>query len=92
MNVNFFAWLREGVKHSVLLGVGDAVDQLGTPPQSEQVTESLKTFLGSSANSGQRPGLAGPTNPATIAGSQRAARKRLGRSLKDLDHPNAASS
>jgi hypothetical protein len=89
MNVNFFNWLREGVKHSVLMGVGDAIDHLGTPPQTDQVTESLKAYLGSQGTSDQRPSLAGP---AANPGASRAARKRLGRSLKDLDQPGAASS
>ena len=33
MQPNFFQWIREGVKQSVLLGVTDAVDQLGTIPR-----------------------------------------------------------
>ena len=35
MNVNFFDWLRQGVKQSVLLGVSDAIETMGTPTENE---------------------------------------------------------
>lgn len=31
MQLNLFTWIREGVRQSVLLGVSDAVESLGTP-------------------------------------------------------------
>ena len=31
MDFNFFNWIRDGVKKSVLLGVSDAVDEIGVP-------------------------------------------------------------
>ena len=30
VNVNFFDWMRNGVKQSVLLGVSDAIETMGT--------------------------------------------------------------
>ena len=32
--INFFDWIREGVKQSVLLGVSDAAEQIGVPFES----------------------------------------------------------
>lgn len=45
MNFNFFDWLRAGVKQSVILGVNDAVDCLGTCHQKDDVQQRLMGFL-----------------------------------------------
>ncbi len=72
MNVNLFQWIREGVRHSVLLGVADAVEQIGTPPTNDNLSVRLGEYLRSS-----------PATPQSrVAGP--AQRKRLGRSLKDF--------
>lgn len=86
-NINFFGWIRDGVRQSVLLGVSDAIDQLGTPPATDQLHPDVVAFLqnGNAAASpsvaaniatGSRPGHNGPGNNS---------RKRLGRSLKDIE-------
>lgn len=84
--INFFSWIRDGVRQSVLMGVSDAIDQLGTPAATDQLHPDVVAFLqngapGSSATS---------TSPLTpnLAGGQRGgnnSRKRLGRSLKDIE-------
>lgn len=74
--LNFFSWIRDGVRQSVLLGVSDAVEQLGTPPAAEEIHPSVAGFL--QPENGQ--------SVAKITGAKKApARKRLGKSLKDLD-------
>ncbi|MCA9121122.1 MAG: hypothetical protein H6822_17480 [Planctomycetaceae bacterium] len=73
MQPNFFQWIRDGVKQSVLLGVSDAVDQLGTIPHSEKLNDQLRATLAFD----DEP----RTTTARVA--QSGARKRLGRSLKD---------
>ena len=45
MNVNLFAWIREGVKQAVLLGVSDAVESLGTPAQGDDIEQRLLSAL-----------------------------------------------
>ena len=70
MEFNFFAWIREGVKQSVLLGVSDAVEQLGAPPEGAGDGQQLLTFLKQSNSGGKVAGASSRT-------------KRLGRSLKD---------
>lgn len=75
MQPNFFQWIREGVKQSVLLGVTDAVDQLGTIPHSEKLNEQIRGIL----DFDDEPRTAsGRVAPGSSSG-----RKRLGRSLKD---------
>jgi hypothetical protein len=69
MNFNFFEWVRDGVKRSVLLGVSDAVETMGMPHDEESSKDKILSFLqdnspthtsqrrissGSSATSGQR--------------------------------------
>ncbi len=75
MQPNFFQWIREGVKQSVLLGVTDAVDQLGTIPHSEKLNEQLRATL---AFDDEPLATSGRVGQGSSGG-----RKRLGRSLKD---------
>jgi len=79
MNFNLFLWIREGVKQSVLLGVSDAIEAIGTPENSEDISPRLLEFMkqGGADSASKSIGNAGP-------------RKRLGRSLKDLESPAAA--
>lgn len=75
MNVNFFEWLRDGVRQSVLLGVSDAIEQIGTPADSEDLHPNVAALLqGEGAGKAKRSGAANTGN-----------RKRLGRTLKDLN-------
>lgn len=76
-NLNFFSWLRDGVRQSVLLGVSDAVEQLGTPPATEDLHPSVVGFLQSDRQSESTPRL-NSSQPAAKG------RKRLGKSLKDI--------
>jgi len=87
VNVNFFDWLRDGVRQSVLLGVGDAIEQIGTPADSDELHPGVAAFLQS-----DKTGADKQTAPASVAGTPRGAgRKRLGRSLKDIDQSATAS-
>ncbi len=80
MNFNFFDWLRDGVKQSVILGVNDAVDCLGTPQQNDDVQQRLMGFLQTdSGDSVKRIG-----SPASRG-------KKLGRSLKQIQADAKAS-
>ncbi|MEO1616049.1 MAG: hypothetical protein AAFV88_09385 [Planctomycetota bacterium] len=78
MNVNFFQWLRDGVRQSVLLGVSDAVDQIGLPEPDQDAQPALARLLGNEAptTKGRRK---------TKAPTTAASRKRLGKSLSDME-------
>ena len=89
-SINFFGWIRDGVRQSVLLGVSDAIDQLGTPPSTDELHPDVVAFLQNgapaAAAAGVAPKLTG--NPGAAGGAGRsggANRKRLGRSLKDIE-------
>lgn len=77
--LNFFTWLREGVRQSVLLGVSDAVEQLGTPAGDDELHPSVTGFLSMEGGEGQRK-LTGGKRQTTTRG-----KKRLGKSLKEID-------
>lgn len=77
--LNFFSWIRDGVRQSVLLGVSDAVEQLGTPPPTEDLHPSVAGFLQPEHAGAKQAKLPGKTRGA--AGG----RKRLGKSLKDIN-------
>lgn len=67
--MNFFSWVRDGVRRAVLLGVSDAVGDLGTPPEGEDISRRLLEAL-----RGGPPAIASDRNP----------RKKLGRSLEQI--------
>jgi hypothetical protein len=71
--MNFFSWIRGGVRQAVLLGVSDAVGDIGTPPEGDDISQRLLEAL----RSGQ-PAL-GDSRSA-----ERGSRKKLGRSLEQL--------
>ena len=73
MNVNFFEWLRDGVRQSVLLGVSDAIEEIGTPADADKLHPNVAAML-----TGEK------TKPKSSRGG---GRKRLGKSLKEMDTP-----
>lgn len=81
--VNFFTWIRDGVRQSVLLGVSDAVEQLGTPASADEIHPSVAGLLAPSMNAqAKSPAPLQQNNPGTGHN-----RKRLGRSLKEMNAP-----
>ncbi len=85
-SINFFGWIRDGVRQSVLLGVSDAIDQLGTPPSTDELHPDVVAFL---QNGAPTAAAASAAPKLTGAGGNRnnggGNRKRLGRSLKDIE-------
>jgi hypothetical protein len=72
MQFNVFDWIREGVKRSVILGVSDAMESIGSP-DGDDAHARLAQLL---------PATAEATEPAIATGGKR---KRLGRSLRDFE-------
>lgn len=70
MQFNMFDWIRAGVKRSVILGVHDAMEAIGSP-DGDDGRERLAALLP-------------PAEPAAAIGSA-GKRKRLGRSLRDFE-------
>jgi len=70
----FFGWIRQGVKQSVLLGVSDALETLGTVDPDEAYHPSIAKAIGAVHSRTDAPGA-----------PSRAPRKRLGKSLKELN-------
>jgi hypothetical protein len=77
MQFNFFNWVRDGVKQAVLLGVSDAVETIGTPLDDKTLSERLQAAM--------EPRLEAATVTATAKVGGTTKRKRLGRTLKDID-------
>ena len=74
MNMNFFEWIRNSVRQSVLLGFSDAVEQIGLPTEDEEVSPAMTALL-----QGETPSK---TKKKTTRGG---GRKRLGKTLKDMN-------
>ncbi|TWT32872.1 hypothetical protein [Blastopirellula retiformator] len=79
-NFNFFQWMRDGVKQAVLLGVNDAVEQIGMPTEQEK---GKSDFLGLMGNVGETAASRKSLGSGSSGSSPRT--KRLGRSLKDIN-------
>lgn len=74
MQMNFFTWLRHGVRQAVLLGVADAVEEIGPPADKDKFQDQLTKAIDSGLPAARLPGK-----------SKTTARKRLGRSLQDAE-------
>ena len=74
MQFNLFSWIREGVRRSVILGVNDAVEEIGAPHGDEAWKDRLVSLL-------EAPAVEETASPSGLAAGKR---KRLGRSLKDF--------
>lgn len=81
MDFNFFEWIREGVKRSVLLGVSDAVETMGAPQDPETSRDKIMSFLRDETDAETK------TAKRRVASSS-SSTKKLGRSLADI-HPTS---
>lgn len=80
MSFNFFDWIRDGVRRSVLLGVSDAVEQMGAPPEEEAVKGKMLSFFQEDAGTPKRV-----TRKKTTTGQ-----RKLGRSIKEIQAASEA--
>lgn len=80
--MNFFSWIRDGVRQAVVLGVSDAVGDIGTPADGDDIGQRLLQSI--AARNGQPAIL--DSQPAN-----RPARKKLGRSLDQIQTQAKAS-
>lgn len=71
--MNFFEWIRNGVRRAVLMGVSDAVNDLGKPEGGDDISHRLLEVIRSD-------------QPALVqeSGADSNRRRKLGRSLQDL--------
>jgi hypothetical protein len=80
--INFFGWIRDGVKQSVLLGVSDAIETIGTPADASAMHPQVAALMKpTSLEPASGPALAIASHNGTVAKSK----KRLGRSLRDIE-------
>ena len=72
MKMNFFDWVREGVRQSVLLGLSDAATDIGSEKDVEVLNQQFLTSI-------QRGRIT-----AEPARGVRGRRKALGRTLSEI--------
>jgi len=75
--MSFYNWIRDGVKRAVLLGVSDAIDQIGAPHEGEEINPRLAAML----QPAKVQSLPAQTERPAISRNER---KRLGRSLNQI--------
>ena len=76
--MSFFEWLREGVRQAVVLGLADAVEDVGTRNRGEDLGPALAQSLRDRLAESKETAV---LESAAAAGSKAAGRRRLGRSL-----------
>lgn len=77
--MSFFQWVREGVRQAVVLGLADAVEDVGTRMREEDLGPALAQTLRERLN----VAAADSSKPTVLEspGVSAAPRRRLGRSL-----------
>jgi hypothetical protein len=81
ITMSFFHWVREGVRQAVVLGLADAIDDVGTRTRDEDLGATLAQTLRDRLAVTKEPTVLEST--ATAAGTN-AGRRRLGRSIEGL--------
>lgn len=79
-NLGVFEWIREGVRRSILLGVSDAFEQLGTPDDRNELHPQLASAL----REASPRALEAPAASASPRAMSKPERRRLGRSLEQI--------
>jgi hypothetical protein len=73
--MNFFNWIREGVRQAVLLGVSEAVESIGPAPNGEDMSKRMLEVL-------RRGGPQLESQQLPASGSNK--RRKLGRTLNEI--------
>lgn len=76
MNINFFTWIREGVRQAVLHGVSDAVGHIGANSDEDDMPKRLLEVIR------QNDALLAQSSPPRADGTPRP--RKLGRSLEQI--------
>ncbi len=79
--LGLFNWIRDGVKQSVLLGVSDAIDTIGSPDENRSLNPALLSFAKQPLAMQAEARINEPAQRKLPGAS---GRKRLGRSLSDI--------
>ena len=79
--LGLFNWIRDGVKQSVLLGVSDAIDTIGSPEENRSLNPALLSFAKQPLAMQAEVRIDEPAQRKLPSAS---GRKRLGRSLSDI--------
>lgn len=92
MSRGFYGWIRDGVRRAVLLGVSDAVEQLGVPENSQDVSPHLLAVLRGERNRiGEESASAAPFAPSrSRSEAKRTQPKRLGKSFGEVARATTA--
>lgn len=79
-NLGVFEWIRDGVRRSILLGVSDAFEQIGTHDSATDLHPQLASALRDAAPRA----LESPAAVASPRSTPKPERRRLGRSLEQI--------
>jgi hypothetical protein len=80
MDLNFFQWFRSAIRQTVLLGVSDAMQALGSPDKPDEVHPQLAALLSKEPTAIAKMDK---TESAKVGGKP--SPRRLGKSLKELN-------
>lgn len=75
--MGFFEWVREGVRQAVVLGLADAIDDVGNRSRDDDLGATLAASLRDKLTTARSSTVVGSEPPSS-------GRKRLGRSLEGI--------
>jgi hypothetical protein len=81
--MSFFQWVREGVRQAVVLGLADAIDDVGTRTRDEDLGATLAQSLRDRLAVTKEPTVLESSATMTATASS-TGRRRLGRSIEGL--------
>lgn|GEM_PF-478158 len=84
MTMSFFQWVREGVRHAVVLGVADAFEDIGTRSRDEDLGAQLAQTLRDRLGVTKQPTVLESSTVPVAGGTSTGGRRRLGRSIEGL--------
>lgn len=83
--LGFYGWIRENVRRAVLLGFSDAVEQLGSPIEGDEIHPQLVAVLKQ-----PKPLLTSEEPNRSKPAPAHQGRKRLGQTLDQIQERAAA--
>jgi hypothetical protein len=91
MDLNFFQWFRSAIRQTVLLGVSDAMqalgspEKLGSPDRPDEVHPQLAALLSKDMLSKDSASSAATEKSEPAKVGTKPNQRRLGKSLKELN-------
>jgi hypothetical protein len=91
MSLGFYGWIRDNIRKAVLLGLSDAVEQMGAAGEQNDISPNLLAVLRDSTPVNNPPRIGNESSVPFERRPRKHQPRRLGRSLGDVAASPAAT-